>query len=272
MPVVTAPLVSAVLVFADARRAALVRKVVNQFIYQHYTPYELVIVNGTDTRVLNNDLMDTDAMRSAGCRVLEVHVPAGLNAATMKNHGLRIASGEWVICLDDDDYFHRDRLLYQMAHRRDGQACLLRYQLRVDLSEVLSNTDDTRLAPFQPLLHLLQLDDGIPCTAVFPRLRPDGNVWQFDERLNTGEYEELLTSMQAHGVGRVVCDNMHNPFVQGLHWPLLSIAIYHGGNELTREQFFPPGHAANRGVPVGLNMLDMDHLKVVLQFYNFSVQ
>lgn len=272
---VAAPLVSAVLTFANPRRLNLARKVVNQFVRQHYTPYELVIVNGTDSRVLTNDNMDTDFMREAGCQVLEVHVPSGLNSASMKNLGLRSASGEWAVCIDDDDYFHPGRLLYQMAHRRDGHVCLLRCQLRVNVSDALTiaDADDVNLTPLRPLLALVNEADGVPNTAVFPRLKADGTPWQFNSDLNTGEYEDLLTAMNQQGLNRVVCDNLHNPFVQGMHWPILSIAMYHGGNELTRDQFFPEKHTVDRGaVPFGMNSQDLDHLKVVLQSYNFYVQ
>ncbi len=268
----TAPLVSAVLPFANPRRLNLVRKAVNQFIRQHYTPYELIVVNGTESRVLTNDAMDTDAMRSAGCRILEVHVSPNQNAAAMRNHGLRAASGEWAICIDDDDYFHPDRLLYQMAHRRDGQICLLRCQLRVNVAPALMPPRESELTPTRPLLALVSDPAGIPCTMLFPRVQADGTVWQFKESCNTGEFEELLGLMTSYGVDRVVCDNVHNPFVQERHWPLLSVAIYHGGNELTLEDFFPDQPSAAGVVPPGLNWADLEQLKVVLQSYNFAVQ
>ena len=238
---VAAPLVSAILTFSDARRLSLVRKVVNQFIRQHYTPYELVVVNGTDSRVLTNDSMENDSMQAAGCGLTEVYAASGLNSAAMKNHGLKVASGEWVICIDDDDYVHPGRLLYQMAHRRDGKACLLRHQLRVDVSAALTFMD--------------------------------GTVWQFNTEINTGEYEALLAEMRQCDIGFVICDNQHNVFITGMHWPLLSVAMYHGGNELTREQFFPDGNTVNMGqIPNGLNAQDMDCLKNILRAYNFSVQ
>ena len=41
------PLVSAILPFSNEVRLNLVRKAVNNFIRQNYTPYELVVVNLT---------------------------------------------------------------------------------------------------------------------------------------------------------------------------------------------------------------------------------
>lgn len=253
----------------------LVRKAVNNFIRQHYTPYELIIVNGTDTPVLNNDIMETESMRAAGCRVRELTVTPGANAATMKNIGLKQASGDWAICTDDDDYFHPTRLMYQMAHRRESRPCLLQYQLRLDISAVFYQPDDgpPPTTTIRPRLHMLRMDSGIPGTMLFPRVEPStGQSWLFDETLETGEYDELLTRMHQRGRLSVVCENHHSPLVAGLHWPLLSVALYHGNNLLPYEQFFtrvdPPG--ANR--TVGLVSADIEQLKVVLQSYNFKIQ
>jgi glycosyltransferase involved in cell wall biosynthesis len=269
-----APLVSCILPFANAQRITLVRKVVNNFIRQHYTPYELIIVNSSGTKVLTNNDMDTPEMRDAGCRITEIVASSGLNASTMKNIGLKNAIGDWVTCIDDDDYYHPTRLMFQMAHRREHNPCMLKYQLRVDLSEALSSTLESDLQAVQPKLHLLKREDGIPCTMLFPRIEiSTGHNWIFDERLNTGEYGELLTRMHRRGRNGVVCDNMHSPLITGLHWPMLSIAVYHGGNELTREQFFPQSDplVGQFGVPTGLNPTDMEQLKIVLQSYNFQI-
>jgi len=271
---VSLPLVSCVLIVANAARMTLVRKAVNNFIRQQYTPYELIVVNGIGTNVLTNDNMDSEEIREAGCRVWEMHAPAGLNAAAMKNLGLEVASGDWVICIDDDDYFHPIRLMYQMAHRVDGKPCLLKYQLRIDISQALQLSADSAMweQSVKPLLHLLKMDSGIPCTMLFPRLQSDGQPWLFNPDLNTGEYEELLARMQ-QSIQPVVCDNMHNPFVRGMQWPLLSIAVYHGSNELTYDQFFARLNPLTNsgGFPVGLNQEDVEYLKTVLYSYNFQV-
>lgn len=272
------PLVSAILPFFNPRRLSLARKAVNNFIRQHYTPYELVVVNGTDTPVLTNQDMDAATFRDAGCSVLEVRAPEGLNAAAMRNRGIEAAHGDWIFPIDDDDWCHPQRLTFQMAHRREGQACLLQYQLRVDVSALLQRNDDqSQPQAIQPLLHLLSLTGGIPSTILFPRLTSDGSdnqrAWFYDEDLNVGEHDELLARIQQTQGQAVVCDNMHNAFVQGMQWPILSVAIYHGNNELTYEQFFTqlPESLDHSVVPKGLTQNDMDQLLVVLQSYNFKI-
>ena len=97
------PLVSAVLIFSDSARTNLARKAVNHFIRQNYTPYELLVVNSTDVDVLTNDNMATEEMREQGCNLVEIRAPRGLNAAAMRNHGIRAAKGEWIFPIDDDD-------------------------------------------------------------------------------------------------------------------------------------------------------------------------
>lgn len=270
------PLVSCILLFADPFRINLARKAVNNFIHQHYVPYELIIVNGTSTQVLTNSDMDAEAVRNAGCHVREISVSAGYNAAVMKNIGLAHAQGEWVLCVDDDDYCHPTRVMYQMAHRKEIEPCLLQYQLRVDIAQALQGSRaEVGNMPIRPLLHLLKMDSGIPSTMLFPRVDlVTGLAWKFDETLTTGEYAELLARMQQEGRPGVVCNNMHNILHAKLDWPLLSVAVYHGLNTLTYEQFFARMDPLSdrNAVPVGLNQSDMEQLKVVLQSYNFRVQ
>ena len=270
------PLVSGILPFSDPRRLNLVRKAVNNFIRQHYTPYELVVVNGTDTDVLTNDEMKSELFEKAGCQLLEVRAPAGLNAASMRNIGIKAAHGEWIFPIDDDDWCHPQRLLFQMAHRIAGHPCLLRYQLRVDISPSLLNTAEQHpVGAFKPLLHLLGLSTGVPSTLLFPKsVDSSGEPWLYDGSMNIGEHDELLARMSQAGATPVVCDNMHNSFVTGMQWPILSIAMYHTSNELTHEQFFQriPKPMDASVVPVGLTGEDMMQLKTVLQSYNFKVR
>ena len=267
------PLVSCILTVYNSARIALARKTVNNFIRQHYLPYELLIVNSAGQPVLTNDNMNTEELITAGCHVREVTTTAVLNSAGMKNIGLSEAKGDWVICIDDDDYFHPMRLMYQMAHRTDS-ACMLKYQLRMDISQAVQVSAGEMLSnqTIKPLLHLLKMDAGIPCTMLFPRLDPNGAPWKFNENLNTGEYAELLARMRQIG-DPVVCNNMHNVFNSGLQWPMLSLAVYHGSNELSYEDFFAKFDllANPNGVPIGINPEDIEHLKVVLYSYNFQV-
>ena len=267
------PLVSCILTVHDDARINLARKAINNFIRQHYAPYQLIVVNSCSQSVLTNDSMAEDIVLKSGCTSVECYAEPGLNASQMKNLGLTMAAGDWVMCIDDDDYFHPSRLLYQMAHRVDNAPCMLKYQLRLDISSALVNNENFVYA-VQPLLHLQKIDSGIPCTMLFPRLNKEGQPWLFDPDIEINEYAELLARMLQHNANYVACDNMHNVFNNGLHWPLLSVAIYHGNNQLNYSQFFSdsantPGHVSD--VPEGINQNDIEHLKYILQMYNFKV-
>jgi glycosyltransferase involved in cell wall biosynthesis len=270
------PLVSVIMPVASSLRVRLARIAVNNFLRQHYVPFELIIVNASGTPIINQ-VADNASLLDGNHNTYEIAC-ATANSATLKNIGLQKAVGPWVICVDDDDYFHPARLLYQMAHRRENLPCMLRYQLRVDLSKVINLPGSlAKPEPRQPDVYVLNNPAGIASTMLFPRL-PDANRpevrWYFDETLNTGEYEELLGRM-----GRwyktndfVVCNNIHSKFVQAMQWPLLSIAFYHVGNELTHAEFFPAGLVtkSDNVLPAGLNSADADLLKMVLQTYNLN--
>jgi len=265
------PLVSAILPFSNTVRLNLVRKAVNHFIRQNYTPYELVVVNGTDTDVLTNESMNTEGMRGQGCNLMEIRVPSGLNASSMRNHGIRASHGDWIIPLDDDDWCHPERVIFQMAHRRGSNPVLLRHQLRVDVSPAMSA--DMEEAKFKPLLYLLDKPaSGVPSTILFPREASlSGDLWLYDESLNTGEHEELLARFKQQGADPVVANNAHNTFVAGMQWPLMSVAVYHGLNELTFDQFFAgmPKPIDRSVVPPGLVGSDIAQLRAVMEAYNF---
>lgn len=271
------PLVSAILAFSDSSRIHLARKAVNNFIRQNYTPYELIIVNSTETGVLTNNDMQSEDMRRQGCHLMEVKGPSDANAGTLRNFGIRVARGDWILPVDDDDWVHPTRLMFQMAHRQSSQPVLLRHQLRVDVSP-LREIDREVGGSFKPLLHLIDKPNtGVASTILFPRQvggASNGISWLYDENLNTGEHDELLARVAEEEGGYVVADNSHNTFVTGMHWPILSIAIYHGMNELTFDKFFDgmPRPVDRNVVPPGLVAEDVSQLKLVLAGYNFKVK
>jgi hypothetical protein len=118
-----------------------------------------------------------------------------------------------------------------------------------------------------PKLHLLGLQEGIASTALFPRLDCNGKPWLFDESLNVEEHEELIARIRQQ-VGCSVFINQHTPFNSTSSLPLLSVAVYHGGNELTHQQFFEQPNVKST---VGLNQGDIEFLKTILRSYNFQV-
>jgi glycosyltransferase involved in cell wall biosynthesis len=276
----SSPLLSAILPHHEPSRAQLCQKTVNNFIRQHYIPYELVIVNSTGTPIITNEEINSEAYQAEGCFVKEIFVKQSKNAATMRNHGIRSARGDWIVSIDDDDWFHPARFLYQMARRREGLPCLLQHQLKVDISpvsEIMKSADPQE--SFTPLLHVDSLEHGLANTMLFPRIKSfsseqENTLWLYDETLNTGEHLELLGRIAVStGKSPVVCNNRNTRLLPTASLPLLSIAMYHGNNELDFNHFFgtlPP--LQDRTVlPQELNAQDINLLKDVLRSYNFSI-
>ncbi len=285
-------LVSAIMPHHNSSRLGLARKAVNNFIRNAYHPYELVIVNTTPERVLTNDTTSPE-LAALGCFVTELLVPdlSTANASILRNYGIRQAKGDWILPIDSDDWSHPFRLLYQMANRDTDRVLvagdrllrpvLLRNQLRVDVAPVLRD-NLTETDTYKPTLHLLELSRGVPSTILFHRNscvqsakgdnayeRFDESYTWYDEEIEVNEHAELLSRLPEP----VVVDNSHNVFTSGMQWPIMSIAVYHGNNLLSRDQFFEgmPFPEDKNVVPEGLIPNDIATLKSVLQSYDFQI-
>jgi hypothetical protein len=147
-------------------RNRLARIGVRSFLDQTYPCRELLILNhGTepvgvqDPRVreimVPVDVLDPDP-KDGLARFL--HQPSGeiWRVGNLCNVALDRAKGEWLTQWDDDDYPHPNRIMVQMAHRRDGHAVLLASQIRYSFV--------SRSA----FVHHLPRD-GLSSTILFPR-------------------------------------------------------------------------------------------------------
>lgn len=267
------PLVSAIIPCIDVRRVSLVRKSVNGLLAQNYDPLEVIVVNGTGGRVLTNDML-SDEPGKVSHTLKEIPMDGFSNAASMRNAGIRAAAGDWVLPVDDDDWQHPHRIEYQMARRRHDRPCLLRYMLQVDISE-FTQTPGTAFNPnikTRPFIALKDDEKGIDSTMLFPRKKPSGDLWLYDESLDKQEHFDLLERMQAEGLDRVVCDNKNTNFVQNQCRPLMQIAFFHSENVLSFEEFFGvKNRPDSREFPDGLTATDAEQLKTVLEGYRFVV-
>lgn len=259
-------LVSAILPICDSARLNLARTAVNNFLAQYYRPAELVVVNATGTPVLTKDESLNDLN---GFYLKELMIEERANAGSLRNIGIKQAEGSWILPLDDDDWFHPIRLMYQMAHRKGLAPSLLKFQLLIDVSSILKSTSNTDAAG-KLLMHLHRADSGISSTILFPKNKENGDLWLYDEGLNTGEHSELLSRMIAASLKPAVCENSHCSENDSVSWPLLSVAVFHTSNELARFRFFQ-GNEPSALKPDLMTKGDMLLLKKVLLSYNFSV-
>lgn len=115
------PVVTAVMVTGKSPdRLPMARLAVKAFEEQTYPAKELLIINDSNTPVLQHPSQN---MR-------ELRVDKGFTLGELRNFGLRHARGDWICQWDDDDYYAPDRLALQMVAASGRNAVLLRCQVR----------------------------------------------------------------------------------------------------------------------------------------------
>jgi glycosyltransferase involved in cell wall biosynthesis len=205
------PLLTVLTVVADPQRITLTRQMINQLIRQSYLNLEYLVVNATEQPVF------TDS--NPQYKEIQVNPRETLGTpASLRNIGIRSATGEWIILTDDDDIHHPSLFAAMMAHRRNGAACLLTYQLRVDV----------RMG--SAMSCLVHEPTGIPGTMLFPRLIGAQPV-QFEISSPDPESEFLQRNFRDQ---LVLLDNDSRMFPG----PVLNIATFHGRNVATYQKFF----------------------------------
>jgi hypothetical protein len=230
------PMVSAILVVGQQERVKLARRAVQVFVEQHYLRKQLIIINATPAPVTNVEWHE----------IKEVQVQPGPSLGILRNMGIDRADGEWIIGWDDDDWSHPYRLAYQMAHRREGMACLLTYQLRCDVD---------RSTAF-----LYHRAAGIPSTMLFPKTLaryPDLAV-----------AEDLAFWVNNWGYGQHILINNETARFPA---SVMSIAFYHGRNVTSELQFMEDHTDAAFDGKWILAAEEVEHLRSVLTEYGFKI-
>ncbi len=118
------PLVTAVMITGKNDRTPFVDAAIRAFEAQTYPTKQLVIVSDNDAQV--------DALRvrqfKSPTKVVGIGGPRSLGE--LRNEGLYHADGDYVCQWDDDDYYHPERISYQMRYCGAGLACVLLHQVR----------------------------------------------------------------------------------------------------------------------------------------------
>jgi len=232
------PPLSIVVPYTDIRTSRLLFLLLRQCQQQKVNDAEIVVINTTGRSLSDSHgLQEQPAWLSD---IVEVHGPGGLTPAATRNLGIRAAAGDYVCCLDYDDYLHADRLFAQLAACwRHGKPSVLRGQVLLDISASTRATIDATQA-VQVNAFLRESDTGVPATVMFPRLNAAGAVWQFDITLEYNEYAELCARLAASYGPLTAVDNIRsgnaNPQTHG--WHFLSTALYHGHNLSAATEFF----------------------------------
>lgn len=212
------PKISIIMPVADPRRVTrLARTIIPEVFLQTYRNIELLVINASGLPLFSGSLPQT---------FREIVVDANTTLSTsssLRNIGIRGATGELVAFWDDDDYSHMHRLVFQAAHLRPGYCGLLSHEVRLNY-------------PNRSVVLASQLDRGISGTALFPRFCEVGHLAQLDESLLVGDdaIEEMLA--RCFGSRRLVLRNDDTWFPG----PVLHFSVWFGPNNKTAEQFFGP--------------------------------
>jgi len=232
------PALSIVVPYTDARTSRLLFLLLRQCQQQKVSDVEIIVVNTTGRSLAeSHSLEKTPDWLS---EITEYVVPGEMTASAVRNIGVRGAKGDFVCCLDYDDYLHADRLLAQLeACRRSGRPSALRGQLLVDVSgSTRVGVDTTQAVPVRAFLK--EDSQGVPATVMFPRLDSTGKPWQYDILLRNNEHLEFFARLSTAYAGVEVVDNINtrNASLETHGWLFLSVAIYHGFNVSSASDFF----------------------------------
>lgn len=228
------PLVSCVLIATDPSRFQMVRHAISLYAAQTYPCKEMVLWNTTGVPVTRPEKAITIGLR-------EVATPGDENVGlgALRGAAAAQANGEWIVPWDDDDHYHPERVTRQMAVRREGMACMLTHQLRVDIT-----------APSGFVHHRRE---GVPSTIIYPAGTPD----RYDPALAYAEEEAFA----ALWIGRTV-------LLRNDAYPdtCLCTAVYHPQCVSSRSRFMPghdsPEHGGVFAMPPG----ELRHVTAAMAF------
>jgi glycosyltransferase involved in cell wall biosynthesis len=123
-------------------REALLRRAVESVLTQSYKTLELIVVDDGSTDGTPTYL---DTVRTADSRVRVIRNETSLGAPLSRNLAIRDARGEFITGLDDDDYFHPQRIATFVGewqlHERIGErfSCLFSQDVEERGSERFAN-------------------------------------------------------------------------------------------------------------------------------------
>ncbi|MDB6026131.1 MAG: glycosyl transferase family 2 [Verrucomicrobiales bacterium] len=185
------PLVTVIL--PTRKRNHLLPRALQSALAQTWRDFEIIIVddNLPEMRISTVPQLKL-LLRDPRIRVIE-NPNQRSSAAIARNVGLRIARGEWLTYLDDDDAYHPQKLEKQLQRARETNLpvglCGLAYNLAGGRRRLCQVSHDLYLEDD------LLLDAAADTKAIFHRR--SNNVW-FNENLPAAEDAYFFQSLLAH--------------------------------------------------------------------------
>lgn len=103
------PLISCICITRG--KPTLLLRAINCFLAQSYSFKELIVLYEDDD--IETCLFFTENIFDASIKIFSVKKEDGKNLGALRNEAIRIAGGEYIAQWDDDDWYHKDRLLEQ---------------------------------------------------------------------------------------------------------------------------------------------------------------
>lgn len=199
------PLVSCLCVTRD--RVPMLKRAIRSFRDQDYGHKELVIVYESDDGETEEFLREV----SDG-NILKIKVPAEprLTLGELRNLALKESTGEYFCQWDDDDFYHNQRVSFQMEVLRESAmpACVMVHWLIYDLAHAQAYVSNMR--PWE---------GSLLCKKSL-----------IDEEL---KYEDKGRGEDTVLISELFTRNLAFPVIM----PKLYIYVYHGGNVWTDEHW-----------------------------------
>jgi glycosyltransferase involved in cell wall biosynthesis len=132
---------------------------------QKIQDFELILVD--DGSVDNSVQIATRLLVEAG-KDYKLHYQKNAGQAAARNAGMRLATGEWIVCVDSDDVICPD--FTGFVTDRDGEVCALNYK-RVNDRTIFDNdtlaSSDITYSRYEALIKFLQREIQFICPALF---------------------------------------------------------------------------------------------------------
>ncbi len=181
----TNPLVSVIVAVHNGER--FLRSALESLYAQDYEPFEVIFIDDGST--------DSSADIAREFTGLQYHYQENQGLAAARNAGLRLARGEFLAYLDDDDTIPPHKLRRQVAYLVDNPevGCVLARQEIILEAGVEPPEWLTRDPIFGDL-------DGIPFVSAMIRTPLLGQVGGFDVTYGFAEDRDLFVRLREHGV------------------------------------------------------------------------
>ena len=186
-------------------RKPLAMRAVDCFLKQSYPHRELVIINSSPTA----PWFKFSRFKIDGISIREYCIKRKTETlGDLRNTSLELAKGELWLTWDDDDYYHPDRITYQVENHKPGHLTLLRYQYRLDLTTGKWGLADGSTTPLGGIIGTMLIN-------------PTEHRYR---SVNVSEDRKFSRHWLKQGLVNVLENN-----------PELYIRMYHGGNIWNRD-------------------------------------